>query len=418
MSKPLVLITVAGQNSRLYPFNSGVHKSGLTLLGQPLLIRTIQAFIERSYHKFVIVISPQDSTTTGIQGVIQEFLPKLDVTFVTQSQPDGMGNAVLAAQEHLSDSFIYTSGYHLEAAELADRMETFGTPNVVCSAPTTTPWEYGILSLVGDLAMALTEKPEKGTERSNQKIQTIYKLDQHFLSLLAQTLPIDDSFEVALDQLMKQTQVSVLKQSTSLPSLKYPWDLFDLQSSLLALQKSRIDSAAQLSKTAIIDESQGAVVIEKGAVLGDFVKLVGPCYIGELSFIGDYSFIRHSSIEAHTQIGAKTEVVRSIIFSHSSVHFGYLADSIIGNQVKIGAGLLTANKRLDRTQLSLKVKGKDVETARENLGVLIGDQASLGINVSTMPGVIIGPRAVVYPSLTVYQAVAADETLKTTSLPT
>ena len=130
---------------------------------------------------------------------------------------------------------------------------------------------------------------------------------------------------------------------------------------------------------------------------GDFVKIIGPTYIGDNSLIGDYSFVRLSSIEANSTVGANTEVVRSIIMENSSLHFGYLADSIVGQNVKIGAGLITANKRLDRENIKTKIKAEMMSTNLRALGTIIGHGANLGIRVNTMPGVMIAAYSKIMP---------------------
>lgn len=197
-----------------------------------------------------------------------------------------------------------------------------------------------------------------------------------------------------------------------LASLKYPWHLFDMQGELFEHLYSHRDETARISATAILDETDGPIWVGAGAVIRDFAKICGPAYIGTHSLVGDYAFIRQSSLESHSQVGAKAEVVRSIILSHSSLHFGYLADSIVGNHVQIGAGILTANKRLDRQPISVEVKGQPKSSGRTQLGVMIGDGANLGIGVKTMPGVIIGSQATIFPSTTLFAQVANNETVK------
>jgi bifunctional UDP-N-acetylglucosamine pyrophosphorylase/glucosamine-1-phosphate N-acetyltransferase len=291
-------------------------------------------------------------------------------------------------------------------------MAMFETPNVICTATTQHPWDYGIVTIEGQLAKGITEKPAKGTEASDQKIQTIYKLDSEFIQTLSQLQSSEYSFEAALDILMKANKVGHLQLSTCLASLKYPWHLFDLQTELFELQTSYLHPTAQISSTAILDESKGSIVIEANAQIGDFVKIVGPVFIGENCRVGDYSFIRQTSLEADSTIGANSEVVRSVIFSRSSLHYSYVADSIIGNHVKIGAGFITANKRLNRETIQIRVKNKPTNTGRTAVGAIIGEDVNLGIRVSTMPGVMIGPRATVFPGICLYNSVPSDEVIK------
>jgi bifunctional UDP-N-acetylglucosamine pyrophosphorylase/glucosamine-1-phosphate N-acetyltransferase len=79
------------------------------------------------------------------------------------------------------------------------------------------------------------------------------------------------------------------------------------------------------------------------------------------------------------------------------MHSGYLGDSVVGPNVRIGAGFVNANKRLDRRSIGVMVKGKVVDSGLTQLGALIGEGAKIGVHVSIMPGKCIGPRSVVYP---------------------
>ncbi len=405
MTKPTVVIIAGGASSRFFPFNFGTFKGAISLMGKPLIVRALENLQKHDYQKVVIVVSPQNFQGQGLSGIIDQAGLKLDITFVLQPEAKGMGDALLKAKDHLpTERFVVTSGYHLTLGEQADKLLALEEQNVFCSAPTDEPWDYGILELKDGKAVGIVEKPAKGKEPSDQKVQTLYVLSQDFISILSK-LPVSEyNFEKALDALMKKQAVGVVKLNEGLPSLKYAWHLFGFQQELFSQLNSHTAASAKVAKTAIIDDSQGPVVIEAGAEVGDFAKIVGPCFIGEKALVGDYCFVRGGcSIEAGAMVGSNTEVVRSIILSHSSIHFGYLADSIVGNHVKIGAGLITANKRLDRTNINIDVKGHKIDTGRNRFGVLIGDEANIGIHVSTMPGVCIGSQAVVHPGVIIYR---------------
>jgi bifunctional UDP-N-acetylglucosamine pyrophosphorylase/glucosamine-1-phosphate N-acetyltransferase len=240
----------------------------------------------------------------------------------------------------------------------------------------------------------------------------MYLLSKSYLDELEKTDVSQYSFEAALDSFLKDHDVRYYKQDTYLASLKYPWHLFEFQQELFTHARSSTAIDAHVSPTAIIDDTHGPVIIESGARIGHATKLLGPCYIGRQAIVGDFSFVRGSSIEAGVVIGAYTEVARSIFLSHSEMHYGYIADSIVGKNVRIGAGLITANKRHDRENIEALVKGEKVDVGRNNLGVMIGDGAKIGVRTTTMPGVMIGSESVVYPGLTLYKNVEKGEVVK------
>lgn len=400
MSKPKVVILAGGSNSRFFPLNTKIHKGAIELLGEPLINRTLNNLAQNGFKDIIIIQSARDKKSGSLEEVVGRTNLDLNIKFLTQTEAKGMGNATLLAKEEISDQFALISNYHFNAGDLINKMLEVGSDTCICASQTKQPWLYGILELENSRIIGIKEKPKKGTEKSNLKIMACYLLNQSFISIL-QNLPESEyNFEEALNILAKESNVRTLIIEEEIKSLKFPWQLFKFQKVLFAKNKSATSSTAQIAPTAIIDNSQGPVIIEEGVKIGDFAKVVGPCYIGKNCLIGDYSFIRSSSLEENSIVGAKTEVVRSIIMNNSSIHFGYLADSIVGPNNKIGAGLITANKRLDRKNIKTMVKGIKTDTGISSFGIVSGDGTQIGISTSTMPGVMLGANAQIYPGQT------------------
>jgi len=397
-----IVVIAGGSSSRFYPLNSYLHKGGSSLLGIPIFERTLKNLEETGY-KNVIAVLPTDETLSSQLGQIAEkHRDQLDIKLINQPEATGMGDAVLLAAPHINtQQFLVITPYHTEAGAFSQRLLELNNPAAIFTTATDTPWRYGIVSINNSLATGITEKPAKGTELSNQKVQAIYLLNQKFLEILEATKSEPYSFEVALNQLMQQSKVGVVQLEKSLPTLKFAWHLFDFLEMFLKEAKTQISTSAKIAPTAVIDDSGGAVIIGENTKIGHCAKIVGPCYIGPDSLVGDFSLVRNSNINHHVIVGANTEVVRSIIFENSSIHFGYLADSILGRNNKIAAGLITANKRFDREKIKTKIKGKMVDTGRNGLGIITGDNVSTGIGVNFMPGVLVGSKQVIFPGKTV-----------------
>lgn len=412
MKKCQVLIIAAGSNSRFFPLNQKTHKGGITLGGQPLLAQTLTNLHEHGFDEVVLVVSAKDLNGQGLSSHIPTDFLGMHITFAEQVTAQGMGDAILGVQATITDRFAVISPYHTQAGQILSQMVSHPEPCVVAVTQTSSPWNYGIVSVSNDKAVSLIEKPPQGTEPSNLKLSSLYVLSPAYLESLAATPPEEYSFETALNQVMQTSDVGVVQLESSPPSLKYPWQLFDFQAQLFAAMKSFRSPDALIDQSAVIDETHGPVLIEAGARIGHAAKIVGPCYLGKDVLVGDFSFVRNSSVEAGSHIGANTEVVRSIILEKASLHFGYLADSIVGSEVKIGAGFITANKRLDRRNIAVEVKNKKVDVGRNNLGVIIGDGANVGIRVSTMPGVLIGSGAAIFPGSILYNRVDHQQTYK------
>lgn len=404
MQPTTAVLLAAGANSRFFPFNTRIHKSGYQLLGRSLIERTLDGLHKAGIKSVVIVESPRDHEHHNLQQQVDQFVDKLEIKFVVQHQPKGMGDALLQAKNFLREQFVVLFPYAIEAGTILTQLtEQTQSDGAICIAPTKEPWRYGIVSMEKDRITGIVEKPERGTEPSNFKAQGIYVLNTEFLQYLQQEPPAEYNFEAALNTFCREKQVLAITQQTGLPSLKYPWHFFDFQTHLFQSLESLTAESASVDESAILDDSHGPIVIEENVKIQSHVKIVGPCFIGKNSFIGDYSFIRESSIEQATTIGAKTEIVRSIIFPKVSIHLGYIADSIIGSEAKIAADFITANKRYDRQPVKMQIKHKKVATGKKALGMFMGEGVETGIGVKTMPGICIGANSQIYPGLTLYE---------------
>jgi UDP-N-acetylglucosamine diphosphorylase / glucose-1-phosphate thymidylyltransferase / UDP-N-acetylgalactosamine diphosphorylase / glucosamine-1-phosphate N-acetyltransferase / galactosamine-1-phosphate N-acetyltransferase len=414
MTKPTIIFLMAGQNNRFYPLNTLHHKGLIQLMGKPLIVQALENLEKHDFHQVVLVVSPDAYKDASIHQLFkQPSLSNLEITLVVQSEAGGQGNAILSAQEQINGDFIVVTPYYTNAGELATQLwESKQQKNADCvfmGSKTETPELFGIMQVDGERVKGVVEKPAAGTAPSNIRINSIYLFDQDFLKQLESVNQHQYSLEDACSTHAQQKNIIWVEQEIPLPTLKYPWHLFGIQALIFKQLESQTHSTATVASTALIDTTNGPVVIDEGAVIGHAAKIAGPCYVGKNTIVGDFSFVRGSCIEENAVVGAYTEVVRSIIQPGASIHHSYLADSILGKGTKIGVGLITANKRLDRQTIKVKVGEKRIDTLKNTLGMITGEKATLGIRVNVMPGIIIGPEATIFPNLNITKPVAANQ---------
>lgn len=414
MSHPTVLILAAGENSRFFPLNQTTHKGALTLLGKPLIVRTLENLELNGCEHAVIVVSQKDFDGAGLSGFLSQYtFRKLKVEFCLQEKARGMGDAVLAAKHLIHGQFAVTFPSNLLSGDVISHLiDDAAAGGAIAVGYTDKPWLYGIVTMDGKKVTGITEKPEPGTEKSNLFATGMYLLSHEYLAFL-QDIPEEEyAFELALDKYLQVFDVNAVEQTAQTPSLKYPWHLFEFQKVLFETLPSYVSPYAKVAKTAVLDESKGHIYIENGATIGHAVKIVGPAFIGKDVFIGDFSLVRASSFEEGSSVGVHSDVTRSIVMEHSSMHNGFLGDSIIGRDVKIGAGLITSNRRMDRSPISIVIKENRVDTGSTYMGTVIGDSAKIGVRVNIMPGKCIGCRSIIYPGITIWENVPHDATVK------
>ena len=119
--------------------------------------------------------------------------------------------------------------------------------------------------------------------------------------------------------------------------------------------------------------------------------LEGPCILGDHVEIGPGAYIRpYSLIGNGVKIGHSSEVKHSIILNEAKApHFNYIGDSILGQGVNLGAGVICANFKINKTEVVIKIGKEKYATGLKKLGAIIGDQSFLGCNSVISPGTVL-----------------------------
>jgi NDP-sugar pyrophosphorylase family protein len=80
-----------------------------------------------------------------------------------------------------------------------------------------------------------------------------------------------------------------------------------------------------------------------------------------------------------------------------AAHFAYVGDSILGNQVNLGAGTKLANVKLDNSNVKVKAAEQTYDSGLRKLGAIVGDRVQIGCNAVANPGTLLGPGCMAYP---------------------
>ena len=162
---------------------------------------------------------------------------------------------------------------------------------------------------------------------------------------------------------------------------------------MLAGLKKQIAGSAQVASSA---QLIGEVYVEDGAQIMENAVIKGPCYVGKNAFVGTNAILRDGvDLEEGAVAGANMEIKNTLLSEGSKTHSGFIGDSLVGRNCRIGAGFNSANVRIDRETVKSVIKGEKTDTGLKSFGVVIGDNARIGIKSSTMPGVIIGENVTV-----------------------
>lgn len=134
------------------------------------------------------------------------------------------------------------------------------------------------------------------------------------------------------------------------------------------------------------------VSIGEGTIIEPGAYIRGPCVIGSNCTIRHGAYIRGSFVCGdNCTIGHDTEIKSVIFLNHvHASHFAYIGDSILGNNVNLGAGTKCANLRFDRKTIVVKEPDQAIDTGLTKIGAVLGDNTQTGCNSVTLPGILTG----------------------------
>jgi NDP-sugar pyrophosphorylase family protein len=369
------------------------------IAGKPILEYTIAELQRCGLRDIIIVLGPKEAGHHDIATYFSQGQHRgLSLRYVYEKEQLGMGKAIQTAAPLITRPFLVLNPNQINAAEFIPPMLALfqqGVGGVMLTKETSTPELYGIAVIQNGKVEKIVEKPERSAAPATNKIVGMYLLDPQFLSYLDKVPVQQTQFEIALDTYLAHKPLLAHQTTATTFTLKHPWHLFDMKDYLLAGLSRSLSPQASIHPSAIIE---GNVTIEHHAKVGEYAIIKGPAYIGPHTTIGSHTLFRSGScLEERASMGCYTEVKNALIGSGSSLHSGFVGDSLIGNNCHIGAGFITANKRIDRTSIQTIVKGKKEDTERDSLGIMMGNNCRVGIKASSMPGIIISPESTISP---------------------
>ncbi|EKD64112.1 MAG: hypothetical protein ACD_51C00070G0004 [uncultured bacterium] len=383
------IILSAGRSNRMKPIED---KNFIKFLGKPLIIHQIEN-VRKAGFKDITIIG-------GAHNLAQ--LKKIDpkIKVIEQENLDqGMAGAMLSLERHLkpNEEIIVLSAndyLDLEAFQLMKKAAQKSHATTLLLAKKVKSYFPGGYIKVDsqNRVQKIIEKPGEGKEPSDMIniVLHIHRKPLEFISTLKKLkTKNDDHYELAIDKMIASgAHVEAIPFSGFWQALKYPWHILELQKHFLSqITHAKISRKSQIAKTAVI---KGAVIIEEGAKVFDHATIAGPAYIGHNTIIANNSLVRESCIGEDCVIGFNSEVARSHLSNKVWLHTNYIGDSVLCDNVALGAGSVTGNLRLDEGEIKVKIQGNKINTGTTKLGSIIGANTRIGINVSMMPGVKIG----------------------------
>lgn len=394
------VVLVAGQSSRFWPLNKE-HKTLNYVLGKPILYWTIKGLVKNGIKEIIVVHSPGSAIPKVLE---KENDLGISISYVVQKKPLGTGNAWWQARDFIKQPFFLVWGNKVNTRDVVATMKKKGTDAVLVGALTNTPWIYGVIRQERGRVKEIVENPKKGREPSNIKVIGMYYFSPDIFEYYKRLSKHHEADSIsAINNYIRDKKTSFVTLKKDVPALKYPWELFGILDIILGSKdfKPKIARTAKIGKHVVI---KGKVYIGENTIIKDNAVIEGPCYIGNNCVIGYSNVLRGPlNIEDEVKTGALCEIKHSIIQKGTHFHSGYVGDSIIGENCRFGAGFVTANKRIDRKSINVKILRRKIDSGLTELGAFIGDNTKFGINTGTMPGILVGSDCIIGPGVQLFE---------------
>ncbi|MEM3926049.1 MAG: sugar phosphate nucleotidyltransferase [Desulfurococcaceae archaeon] len=402
------IILAAGEGRRLRPITETRPKALLPVLCKPLLHWHLM-FLEKIGIKEAIIVTHYLSDK--ILKYVEKSNSAVKAEIVYQKQLLGTADAVVKAAEHIGygeDVVILYSDIFFSEVAMNTLSASINTKYpVIAGAIVDNPREYGALILRDHHLDRIIEKPIDPI--TNLVNAGIYKLNTTDILENQDIKPSprgEFEFTDIVNKIASYRDIkTIILPRGSWIDIGKPWDL--INANKIALQDMKGDIKGNIIEPVSIKVN---VHIEEGAVIYPFTTINGPAFIGKNAQIGPNALIRPWSVICdNSKIGFSVEVKESIVFEnvHAS-HLAYIGDSIVCENVNLGAGTIIANLRFDEKTVKMMIDNKLVDSGRRKLGAVIGAGVKTGVNVSIMPGVKIGSNSWIMPGTVVYRDVPSN----------
>jgi len=161
-----------------------------------------------------------------------------------------------------------------------------------------------------------------------------------------------------------------------------------------------VASGATIGPHAVIDTSDGPILLDRDVTVGPFCYFSGPVYAGPGTRVIEHAALKDGVALGHTvKIGGEVEA--SVIESYSNKqHHGFLGHSYLGSWINLGAGTCNSDLKNTYGKINVEYNGRRVPTDMQFMGCIMGDYSKSAINTGIFTGKVIGVGSMLYGFVT------------------
>ncbi len=388
------VILCAGKATRCYPLTLTRPKPLLTVANKPLLQHALEQLAQLKEIDEVILVVGYKKEMIGDWVEKNKHLFHFAISFVEQKEQKGTGHALAQAKSKIHEPFLLLHGDDLYFAD--DMKKLLKHDYAFLVKKVAQPDQFGIVIAEDKKNKHVLKKIIEKPKEFVGDLANIgcYKLNPQIFSL--DIKPSHRGEVEIVDYLTAWAQEHdvVCVEAVQWVPIPFAWSVLDANKYLLENLKQKNEGTIESNVTV-----KGIVSLGKGTVIKSNSYIEGPVVIGENCTIGPNCYLRsNTSIGDNCKIGFEVEIKNSIVMNNTHVpHLAYIGDSILGENINVGAGTITANLRHDKGLIRTSLKGELVDTGKEKLGTIIGDNVKLGIRTLIYPGRKICPHQSTMP---------------------
>lgn len=156
MSEYTAIIPAAGKGVRLLPYTAHCPKTMLSVAGTPIIAHILRQIEDCGIHKVVFVVGYEKEAL--IEYVTAHY-PHLDVKFVEQTDPKGLGHAIYMAKDAVKGPCFILLGDTIIDGDLRPLVAC--GQNAVGVKTVDDPRRFGVVEMQDGLITGFEEKPER-----------------------------------------------------------------------------------------------------------------------------------------------------------------------------------------------------------------------------------------------------------------
>ena len=385
------IILAAGEGTHLSPFSETRPISMIGVAGRTMLDNTFGLLKSAGINDIFMVVGHKKDKL--IERLQQQDHNVLNLHYVEQKRKLGIGHAVMQVKNKISpgEYFLLLYGDTLTAENIFSKVQqsfhSFKCPVAsICLPPSNQMFGNVFLNARMEITK-IVEKP-KGNNLGNYVLSGVFILPASFFKLLESS---GNSMEKALKKVVAGEGMRASMWEDDWLDVVYPWEILTANKMIMdSWQESSIAKTATLEANVTL---HGIVRIEAGAIIKSGAVLEGPCCIGERSYIGNNSLIRsYTSVGKNCSVGSGVELKNCVVMDNSQIgRLSFVGDSVLGENVDMGAGCMTVNRTVDWKPISVKNGKRPMGTGMTKLGAFLGDGVVVGAGNTLQPGMVVAP---------------------------